>query len=47
MTLTYMKLLCLQVAKVVGRQKNSLSYSYRQSFSLTSMGVYLFEGACK
>jgi IQ motif/SEC7 domain-containing protein len=35
----------LLVAKIVGRHKSALSYSYRQSLPLSAMGVYLFESA--
>jgi len=39
-------LLLLQVAKIVSRNKGTLTYSYRQCLPLKEMGVYLFEAAC-
>jgi len=34
-----------QVTKILGKKKNSVSYSFRSSFSLSGMGVYLFDTA--
>lgn len=37
----------LQVTKIFQKKKNSVTYSFRQSFSLYGMQVLLFENQCK
>lgn len=39
--------LCSQVTKIFQKKKNSVTYSFRQSFSLYGMQVLLFENQCK
>ncbi len=36
-----------QVTKIFQKKKNSVTYSFRQSFSLNGMQVMLFENQCK
>lgn len=36
-----------QVTKIFQKKKNSVTYSFRQSFSLYGMQVMLFENQCK
>lgn len=38
---------CWQVTKIFQKKKNSVTYSFRQSFSLYGMQVMLFENQCK
>lgn len=40
-------LFCSQVTKIFQKKKNSVTYSFRQSFSLYGMQVLLFENQCK
>lgn len=39
--------LLFQVTKIFQKKKNSVTYSFRQSFSLYGMQVMLFENQCK
>lgn len=43
----YALLFCSQVTKIFQKKKNSVTYSFRQSFSLYGMQVLLFENQCK
>lgn len=36
-----------QVTKIFQKKKNSVTYSFRQSFSLYGMQVLLFENQCR
>lgn len=38
---------CPQVTKIFQKKKNSVTYSFRQSFSLYGMQVLLFENQCE
>ena len=38
---------CPQVTKIFQKKKNSVTYNFRQSFSLYGMQVLLFENQCK
>lgn len=40
-------MLLIQVTKIFQKKKNSVTYSFRQSFSLYGMQVLLFENQCK
>lgn len=36
-----------QVTKIFQKKKTSVTYSFRQSFSLVEMQVHMFQNSCK
>ena len=38
---------CLQITKIFSKKKSGITYSYKQSFPLSSMQVFLFETSRK